>query len=92
MATCFRGMGSIAAVLAFLGPGVIGEWSIGVKATVQDQARTNTAAPDVAKLGPQVGEKVADFSLPDQHGRTHSLASLMRPKGLVLVFNRSADW
>ena len=50
------------------------------------------AAPDVTKLGPQVGERVPDFRLPDQRGREHTLASLMGPKGLVLVFNRSADW
>jgi len=52
----------------------------------------SSPAPDVKKLGPQVGEKVPDFSLPDQHGQTHTLSSLMGPKGLVLVFNRSADW
>lgn len=50
------------------------------------------AAPDVSTLGPQIGEKVPDFDLPDQHGRTHTLSSLMGPRGLVLVFNRSADW
>lgn len=50
------------------------------------------AVPDVTKLGPQVGEKVPDFSLSDQHGRTRTLSSLMGPKGLILVFNRSADW
>lgn len=56
------------------------------------QTGTPTAAPDVNKLGPQVGEKVPDFSLPDQHGQTRTLSSLMGPRGLVLVFNRSADW
>lgn len=59
------------------------------------QARQNNAAntpPDVTKVGPQVGEKVPDFSLPDQLGQTRTLASLMGPEGLVLVFNRSADW
>ena len=50
------------------------------------------AAIDVTKLGPQVGEKVPDFSLPDQHGQARTLASVMGPKGLILVFNRSADW
>lgn len=50
------------------------------------------AAPDVTRLGPQVGDKVPDFTLPDQDGRPRSLASLMGDKGLVLVFNRSADW
>lgn len=48
--------------------------------------------PDVSMLGPQAGDKVPAFSLPDQQGRTRTLASLMGPKGLVLVFNRSADW
>ncbi len=56
------------------------------------QPQGGAAAPDVAKLGPQVGEKVPDFSLPDQHGARQTLASLMGPKGLILVFNRSADW
>jgi cytochrome oxidase Cu insertion factor (SCO1/SenC/PrrC family) len=50
------------------------------------------AAPDVDALGPQVGSQVADFALPDQHGRQQSLSTLRGPKGLVLVFNRSADW
>ena len=56
------------------------------------ESRQTTAVVDVTRLGPQVGEKVPDFSLPDQHGQTRTLASLMGPKGLVLVFNRSADW
>ena len=56
------------------------------------QPQTGAAAPDVAKLGPQVGDKVPDFGLPDQHGTHQTLASLMGPKGLILVFNRSADW
>ncbi|HWK30833.1 MAG TPA: hypothetical protein VNR20_01995 [Terriglobales bacterium] len=56
------------------------------------QSRQTTAVVDVTKLGPQVGEKVPDFSLLDQHDQRRTLASLMGPKGLVLVFNRSADW
>lgn len=56
------------------------------------QSRQTTAVADVTKLGPQVGERVPDFSLPDQRGQTRTLASLMGPNGLVLVFNRSADW
>lgn len=50
------------------------------------------ASVDVTKLGPQVGEKVPDFVLADQDGRERTLSSLMGPKGLILVFNRSADW
>jgi len=48
--------------------------------------------PDVQKLGPQVGSRVPDFTLFDQKGQSQTLASLMGPKGLMLVFYRSADW
>ncbi len=47
---------------------------------------------DVTKLGPQVGERVPDFSLKDQNGKTWTLQSIMGPKGTMLVFYRSADW
>lgn len=50
------------------------------------------AQPDVQKLGPQVGSRVPDFTLSDQNGRQRSLQSLMGPRGLMLVFSRSADW
>ncbi len=44
------------------------------------------------KTGPKVGEKVPDFTLTDQNGKQWSLHELMGPKGLLLVFFRSADW
>lgn len=47
---------------------------------------------DVAKLGPQVGERVPDFNLKDQNGKSWTLQSVMGPKGAMLVFFRSADW
>jgi hypothetical protein len=47
---------------------------------------------EVAKLGPQVGQRVPDFNLPDQTGRTRNLESVMGPRGAMLVFFRSADW
>ena len=50
------------------------------------------ALPDIPKLGPQVGSRVPDFTLLDQSGRSRTLMSLMGPKGLMLVFFRSADW
>jgi hypothetical protein len=50
------------------------------------------AEVDVQTVGPQVGDRVPDFSLPDQFGRPRTLASIMGPKGAMLVFNRSADW
>jgi cytochrome oxidase Cu insertion factor (SCO1/SenC/PrrC family) len=47
---------------------------------------------DIAALGPQTGERVPDFSLPDQNGRVVSLDSVLGPNGALLMFYRSADW
>ena len=47
---------------------------------------------DVASLGPQVGEQVPAFSLPDQDGRVRTLDSVLGPNGALLLFHRSADW
>ena len=47
---------------------------------------------DISKAGPQVGQRVPDFSLPDQLGTARTLSSIMGPKGAMLVFFRSADW
>ena len=47
---------------------------------------------DVSALGPQVGERVPDFSLPDQHGGVQTLQSIMGEKGAMILFHRSADW
>jgi hypothetical protein len=44
------------------------------------------------KTGPAVGSKVPDFALEDQNGRRLTLPDLMGPKGMLLVFTRSADW
>ena len=56
------------------------------------QQPSTPVLPDVQKLGPQVGARVPDFTLSDQEGQQRSLQSLMGPKGLMLVFSRSADW
>lgn len=42
--------------------------------------------------GPRVGDKVPAFQTQDQSGATQSLDSLKGPKGLYLLFVRSADW
>jgi peroxiredoxin len=55
------------------------------------QSAPQPVLPDVQKLGPQVGARVADFTLLDQKGQSRTLASLKGPKGLMLVFYRSAD-
>ena len=56
------------------------------------QGRQLPPAVDTSKVGPQVGAMVPAFSGTDQFGTTQSLASLSGPKGLMLVFSRSADW
>ena len=53
------------------------------------QSRTSI---DVASLGPQVGDQVPDFSLPDQNGDVQTLESILGPNGALLLFYRSADW
>ena len=42
--------------------------------------------------GPDVGARIPEFSLPDQSGQMRAFDSLKGPKGLVLLFFRSADW
>lgn len=44
------------------------------------------------RTGPEIGDKVPDFTLTDQRGQTRALNDLTGPKGLLLVFSRSADW
>ena len=47
---------------------------------------------DVSSFGPQVGDRIPDFALPDQHGTVQTLDSIMGERGAMLVFHRSADW
>lgn len=44
------------------------------------------------KSGPAVGGKIPLFEIGDHLGRRQSFESLRGPKGLVLLFIRSADW
>lgn len=67
-------------------------WLGGVELGARQAARSESSKIDVSKLGPQVGERVPDFSLPDQAGRTQTLESITGSKGAMLVFVRSADW
>jgi cytochrome oxidase Cu insertion factor (SCO1/SenC/PrrC family) len=77
--------GMIACVLACALFSLVGQ-------TTAQQLTPQPALPDVQKLGPQIGTRVPDFTLLDQKGQPRTLASLMGPKGLMLVFFRSADW
>jgi hypothetical protein len=65
-------------------------WLLGLLAAPVSAAERQRV--DVSKLGPQIGERVPDFSLPDQTGRVRNLQSIMGPRGAMIVFFRSADW
>ena len=56
------------------------------------QAEQERTPVDVASLGPQIGERVPDFALPDQNGRVRTRDSILGPNGAILLFHRSADW
>ena len=57
-----------------------------------DGATQSRTPIDVASLGPQVGEQVPAFSLPDQNGRVRTLESILKRNGAMLLFLHSADW
>ena len=44
------------------------------------------------RTGPEIGARIPGFAASDQSGRQQTFASLRGPKGLVLMFIRSADW
>ena len=56
------------------------------------RARHVAATNDGYSTGPEAGERIPQFTLPDQRGEARSLPDLTGPNGLLLVFHRSADW
>jgi hypothetical protein len=44
------------------------------------------------EYGPPVGAKMAGFELKDQEDKLQTLASILGPKGAIILFYRSADW
>ena len=56
------------------------------------QAMQSRTPVEVASLGPQIGEQVPDFSLPDQNGRVWTRDSILGPNGAIVLFYRSANW
>jgi len=50
------------------------------------------ATNDRYTTGPEPGQRIPAFALPDQNGDLRSLTDLTGPNGLLLVFHRSADW
>jgi hypothetical protein len=49
-------------------------------------------SPPTAQLGPQIGDRLPEFSGADQFGRVQTLDSVVREQGAMIVFFRSADW
>jgi hypothetical protein len=68
---------------------LVGFLLIGSSTFTSAQTRTPI---DVSALGPQVGDRVPGFSLPDQNGQLQSLESVRGPNGSLILFHRSADW
>jgi len=50
------------------------------------------ATNDGYATGPDPGERIPEFALPDESGAIRTLNDLAGPNGLFLVFHRSADW
>lgn len=56
------------------------------------RARHVQATNDGYATGPEPGERIPAFALPDQSGAIRTLDNLTGANGLLLVFHRSADW
>ena len=66
--------------------------SIGVLASTSGQekpAAGNSVAP---AIGLEIGQTAPAFALTDQFGHEQSNQTLKGPKGMVILFFRSADW
>jgi peroxiredoxin len=59
---------------------------------VRTRVRPLPPAAINAKTGPGVGTKLPAFQATDQNGKTQTFETLRGPKGMLLVFARSADW
>ncbi len=59
---------------------------------VEEWLQFVAAQNEEMRTGPEIGQKVPDFSLTDQHGKTRAMGDLTGRDGLLLVFSRSALW
>jgi len=57
-------------------------------AKAYDELVERLAVLDRGDVGPQVGEKLEEFNLPDEHGRLVSLSSLLQSGPAVISINR----
>ncbi len=66
--------------------------SVLVRGTLAGDIIRVSSLERLTNIGLPVGAKAPAFSLRDQNGQEHSLASLKGSHGTVLLFFRSADW
>jgi hypothetical protein len=64
----------------------------GLPISAEVRARHVLATNDSYTTGPDTGERIPDFALPDQSRALRTLNDLAGPNGLFLVFHRSAGW
>jgi hypothetical protein len=57
-----------------------------------DSAALRKLLSDASNIGLPAGAAAPEIGLKDQNGRERDRGSLTGPRGLVLVFFRSADW
>ena len=66
--------------------------SVVVRGTLAGDTIRVSSLERLTDIGLPAGAKAPAFSLRDQNGQEHSLASLKGTHGTVLLFFRSADW
>ena len=71
---------------------ILGKRGAGEKVDPAEFKRFVDLQNDDPKTGPAVATKVPGFALPDQNGKQWQLHDMMGPKGMLLIFIRSADW
>lgn len=64
----------------------------GLPVPAEVRARHLWATNDGYATGPDPGQRIPEFALPDQFGAVRTLNDLAGSAGLLLVFHRSADW
>jgi hypothetical protein len=82
-------------MIRFTAPGFLLLCVLGSSAWAADQKPRLHAVPGLdkdMKTGPVVGSKIPSFEAVDQNGKRQTFESLRGPKGLALLFVRSADW
>ena len=72
----------------------IGLWALCLFLTAHFAAWGQEGSTSVPSFptGPQVGERIPAFAVVDRLGRRQTFDSLKGPRGLLLLFHRSADW